>query len=278
VPVDRSSAILRTVERGEPLRDALIIDAHTHLLDGGGSYTPWTDAEGMLQAMDQLGMDSLCISALRALSGDVVAGNDDMLQLVRNYPDRFIGFVVYNPRLPRVSEAELERCFREPGVRGIKIHPASYIHDYPLDGPNYEPVWEFARHHGCPVLTHAGPRTEVHRCGPDLIDRVANQHPGVHLLVGHSGSYDSLDALEAHIEVVRRHDHLYLDIAAMGRFYRAVDYMAQRVGSDRVVFGSDGPFHSFSAELGHVVYARLSDADKERILGLNMARLLGLRS
>ena len=68
----------------------------------------------------------------------------------------------------------------------------------------------------------------------------------------------------------------FLDLSAMGRFYRAVDYMVQRVGSERVLFGSDGPFHSFTVELGHVVYARLSDADKERVLGLNLARLVGL--
>jgi hypothetical protein len=54
MPVDRSSAILQAVERGEPLRDVLIIDAHTHLLAGGGNYTPWTDAEGMLLAGENM--------------------------------------------------------------------------------------------------------------------------------------------------------------------------------------------------------------------------------
>jgi predicted TIM-barrel fold metal-dependent hydrolase len=278
VSIDRSSRFLQAAESGEPLRDVLIIDAHTHLLGGGGNYTPWQDADGMLMAMDQIGIDRACSSALRALNGDLIGGNNAMLELVTKHPDRFVGFVVYNPRLPDVSEAELERCFREPGVRGIKVHPASYVHDYPLDGPNYEPVWEFARRRGCPVLTHAGPRSELHRCGPDLIDRVATRHPQVDLLIGHSGSYDSMDALESHIQVVVRHDHLFLDISAMGRFYRAVDYMVQRVGSARVVFGSDGPFHSFSAEVGHVVYARMTDADKENVLGLNMEALLGPRN
>lgn len=274
----RSSRILEAAERGEPLRDVLIIDAHTHLLGGGGNYTPWADAEGMLQVMDQTGIDSACISALRALHEDAVAGNDEILDLARRHPGRFIGFAVYNPHRPEEGAAELERCFRDPGMRGIKVHPASYVHDYPLDGPNYEPVWEFASRHDCPVLTHAGPRSEVQRCGPEILARVAARHPQVHLLIGHSGSYDSMDALEAHLEIVRLYDNLYLDLAAMGRFYRAVDYMVQRVGSERVVFGSDGPFHSFTAELGHAVYARIADADKERVLGLNMARLLGLRS
>ncbi len=277
MPIDRSSAILQTAESGQPLRDVLVIDAHTHLLGGGGPYSPWTDADGMLLTMDRLGIDQACISALRALSADVEAGNDDVLALVRSHPQRFIGFAVYNPHQPEQSAAELERCRQQPGMRGIKVHPATYVHDYPLDGPNYEPVWAFVERTGWPVLTHAGPRSEAHRCGPELIERVAARHPAVNLLVGHSGSYDSLDALELHIDVVRRHDNLFLDIAAMGRFYRAVDYMVQQVGSERVLFGSDAPGHSFTAEVGHVVYARLSDADKERVLGLNMARLLGLR-
>jgi predicted TIM-barrel fold metal-dependent hydrolase len=52
--------------------------------------------------------------------------------------------------------------------------------------------------------------------------------------------------------------------------------MVDRVGSERVLFGSDGPFHSFIAEFGAVVYARISEEAKENVLGRNTARLLHL--
>ena len=271
------SRILGLVEQGRPLQDVLVIDCHVHYGVPERVGNPWWTAEGLLLQMDRLGIDQACISPGRALRGDVEAGNDDVLALVRSHPQRFIGFAVYNPHQPEQSAAELERCRQQPGMRGIKVHPATYVHDYPLDGPKYEPVWAFVERTGWPVLTHAGPRSEAHRCGPELIERVAARHRQARLIIGHAGAYDSWDALEAHLDLVRRHDNLSLDISAMGRFYRAVDYMVQQVGSERVLFGSDAPGHSFTAEVGHVVYARLSDADKERVLGLNMARLLGLR-
>lgn len=262
--------------QGEPLSDVLVIDCHIHF-GGGRSWTtfiPFGDAEGILAAMDCLGIDQACVSAFRALGGDPFRGNDEVLDLMEQYPDRFIGFAVFNPNYPTDGmAAELERCFQQ-GMRGIKIHPTTYVHDYSIDGSHYEPVWEFAKEHNCPVLTHAGPRTEIHRCGPALLDRVASRHPEVKLIIGHSGAYDSWDALDEHIAVVERHDNLYLDISAMGRFYRAIDYMVERVGSERVLMASDAPLHSIPAEFGHVVFARIPDSEKERILGQNIAGLL----
>ena len=55
------------VKRGLPLDDILIIDCHCHL----GLYrcfnTPGAFAEGMLENMDTLGIDIVCISAIQLL-------------------------------------------------------------------------------------------------------------------------------------------------------------------------------------------------------------------
>ncbi|HBY93368.1 MAG: amidohydrolase family protein [Ardenticatenaceae bacterium] len=270
----RQGRILETVERNLPLSDVLVIDCHVHLGDAAGNFIPWPDAEGMLVSMDSVGINQSCVSSLRSLTSDVRTGNDEVIALTGRYPDRFIGYAVANPNYSDQMEGELERCFRHAGIQGIKIHPASYIHNYPIDGPNYHPVWEFARQRGCPVLTHAGPGTEWHTCGPRGIAAVAESYPEVNLIIGHSGSYHSMAALDEFIAVVRRYANLYLDTSAMGRFYRSVDYMVQHVGAERVLYGTDAPWHSFIAEFGPIVYARISDAEKEKILGLNMARLL----
>lgn len=49
------------------------------------------------------------------------------------------------------------------------------------------------------------------------------------------------------------------------------------MGSDRLMFATDGPALDFPRELGQVAYARISDADKENIFGLNFARLLPMK-
>ena len=272
---EQRGTILGQVEDDQPLDDVLVIDCHAH---HGCSrhWIPYHDEQGLLTTMDRIGIDTACVSSMTALHSDYRAGNDEVIALTERHPERFIGFAVANPRFPDDLEAELERCFRHQGIRGIKIHPATYVHDYPIDGQNYEPVWTFASQRDCPVLTHAGPRSERPKLGPQLIAQVARRHPELKLIIGHAGSYDSWEALDEHIEIVRQHDNLFLDVSTMNRFYRSVDHMVDKVGSERVLFGTDGPFHSFIAEFGAVVYARISDEAKENVLGRNMARLLNL--
>lgn len=269
-------AILARIENDLPLDDIFVIDSHGHNGGSWGHWVPYHDAPGIVTTLDRVGIDMMCISAIKALASDYVDGNDDMIELTEEFPSRFVGLAVANPRFEDDIDAELTRCFANKGVRGIKIHPTTYVHDYPINGSRYEPVWEFAKRQNCPVLTHAGPRSEYPRCGPDLIADVARRHPEVNILIGHTGSYDSWISLDEHIEITRRHDNLFLETSTMNRFYRAVDYMVQQVGSEKVIFGSDGPFHSIIAEFGSIVYARITQRDKENVLGLNMARLLGL--
>lgn len=272
----QSDPVLRRAEDDLPLDNVLVIDCHGHIGESVRCWMPFRDAQGILTTMDRVGVDIFCMSAFRSLRGDYEAGNDEVIAVTEAYPDRFLGYAVAQPRHPDNIAHELERCFEHDGIRGIKIHPTTYVHSYPINGPNYEPVWEFAKRHNCPVLTHAGPRSERHTCGPDLIADVARRHPRVNLIIGHAGSYDSWQALDEHIEVVKQHDNLFLDISTMNRFYRSIDYMVGKVGSERVLFGSDATLHAIIPELGAVIYARISDRAKENVLGLNMARLLKL--
>ncbi len=274
--VPERDAILERIENDLPLDDMLVIDAHGHNGGSWGHWVPFHDAGGIVTTLERVGIDKMCISAMKALATDVQAGNDDMIELTEEFPHRFVGLAVANPRFVHEIDDELARCFQHEGVRGIKVHPTTYVHDYPINGPNYEPVWEFARHHNCPVLMHAGPRSEIPTCGPELIAEVARRHPQVNILIGHTGSYDSWLSLDEHIAITKQYDNLFLETSTMNRFYRAVDYMVQKVGSERVIFGSDGPFHSIIAEFGSIVYARISQREKEDILGRNIARLLGL--
>lgn len=267
--------IKELVEDHLPLDDILVIDSHGHT-GSGKHWIPFRDTDGMLETMNRVGIDRFCVSAMRALSGDFRAGNDEVIALTEQHPDRFTGYIVVNPRYPDDMQAELERCYIHKGMRGIKVHPTTYVHDYPINGERYEPVWEFAKAHDCPVLMHAGPRSERHTCGPQLIDEVARRHPEVKIMIGHAGAYDSWQALDEHIDVTLKHDNLFLEISTMNRFYRSIDYMVQRVGADKVIFGSDGAFHSIIAEFGAVVYARITEEDKRKVLGLNVANLLKL--
>jgi uncharacterized protein len=257
---------------GEPLTPP-IIDAHCHLLARSARdvLVPQSEPAQMVRVMDRYGIDRACISVLGA--GDA---NPDTVRAVEAFPSRLIGFHLVNPRYPQLLQEELEASFARPEMRGIgEVHPTSYHHDYPVTGPNYWPAWEFAEARQLPVLIHAGPHSEIDRCRPSDIALIAENHPGMSVLIGHSGGYDSWELLDEAIAAARSLENVYLDICAMGRHYGALEYMVSKVGPEKVIYGSDAPFHDWSAEIAHVALAKISDDAKAAILAGNMARLLG---
>jgi predicted TIM-barrel fold metal-dependent hydrolase len=77
----------------------------------------------------------------RALAREV---NDELAELVRRYPDRFVGFAASLPlNDPDASLEELERAHRELGANGVLMH--TNVAGQPLDDPRFEPI--FARCH-----------------------------------------------------------------------------------------------------------------------------------
>ena len=143
----------------------------------------------------------------------------------------------------------------------IKVSSAAHQTYYPITGVNFRPAWEFAVAHRWPVLIHSGPRTEVdiRPVGPCEIGKVAAWYPDANFVISHCGAYDAKETWEASEEAIGmalRHDNVYLNFNTLGRYYGIVDYLVQRVGSDKVSFGTDGPGHCFAAEIGHVAYAK----------------------
>jgi len=271
-PLTDGPALRSQALAGEPL-GIPIIDAHSHLLSPSmrDVFVPYAEPAQMVATMDVYGIDSACVSVLGA--GDA---NAETMEAAAAFPGRLIGFHLINPRYPGSMLEDLEASFAQPGMRGIgEVHPTSYHHDYPVTGPNYRAAWEFAAARHLPVLIHSGPRSEAHRCRPDDIGRVAADHPQMNVLIGHAGGYDSWEMLDEAIAVTRRLDNVYLEICAMGRHYGALEYMVAKAGAEKIVYGSDAPFHDWSAEIAHVALAKIGDDAKAAIFGGTMTRLLG---
>ena len=245
-----------------------IIDAHAHMGAYRNFHIPDNDADGMLAQFDAVGIDVACVSHHASISADHVHGNEQVRRAVQRSPERLIGMCVLNPNYPETAEAEIERCFSGPGFRGFKAHPELHG-DYPLDGPGYRPMWEYADHHGLPVLSHSyfgGDRLEVFRA-------LSERYPNTVVLLGHAGIDLGLDRAA---ELANSSDNLVLDMTAMQRHGGAVEYLADRVGPTKLVWGSDSPFIDPGLVLGTIVHADIEDDVREAILYRNMASILGV--
>jgi predicted TIM-barrel fold metal-dependent hydrolase len=135
----------------EPIGDVLL----EKLLDLG---------EGRLRSMDENGIDmqvlSLTIPGVEQLDpriGTALARNvnDALAEVIKSYPDRFLGFASLAPQSPGEAAEELERCVKELDLRGWKTH-SNYGGSY-LDDKKYWPIFERAAKLDVPVYLHIRP-------------------------------------------------------------------------------------------------------------------------
>ncbi|WP_344831846.1 amidohydrolase family protein [Nonomuraea dietziae] len=192
--------------------------------------------------MDRCGVSHAVISSHLAIQLDAAEGNAQTAEIVAQAADRFTGYLTVNPW--QDPAGELDKWGRDTRFGGIKLHPD--LHDYPLTGRRYAPVWEFAQRTGCPVLTHTydgSPYNDL-----PMVDEVAARHPGVVILAGHAGATPL--GFDAAIEVAQRRPGVVLEVC--GSFNTGADIatMVREVGADRVVYGSDFPFIDLRMSLG----------------------------
>lgn len=225
--------------------------------------------------LDEAGVDYGVILAELAPITSAIASNETVERLCKGHP-RLIPFASINPYLVGNPARELEQLVQERGFRGLKLYP-TYSYFYPND-PMLYPMYAKAQELGIAVKWHTGtsafPASRLKYGDPLHIDDVAVDFPDLVAIITHSGRplwYDTAYTL------ARMRKNVYMEIAGLPP-KRLIEYFPdlERV-SDKVLFGSDWP--SVPTMKGNVEAIRalpLSDTAKERILGGNAARLLGL--
>jgi len=252
-----------------PLESGAVIDCHGHLGGWPILNMPKNSVREIVETMDRLGIGRLCLSHFLGILCDFRRGNDILAEVLRRYPGRLIGQAVINPHYPGRIVAELERCGREHGIRLAKIHP--FCHRYPADGPGYRDFWQYTNEKEMVVLTHTADADPT--CAPERFGPIAREYPRVKIILAHAGVTQR--GCEQTMRMVQEHDNLYLDTASSQPHVGMIEKFVRKAGAGRVLFGSDVPVLEPAAQLGRIAYAKITDQEKEKILGLNMKALLG---
>ncbi|HKO18450.1 MAG TPA: amidohydrolase family protein [Acidobacteriaceae bacterium] len=245
-----------------------VLDCHGHIGVHPDFPACKSDADAMVAVMDLLNIERLAVTSTLACYNDCPRGNAEIEAVLRKHPTRFLGYVTVNPNPPGQAVAELERWagFHRPPL--IKLHPG--LHKYPVHGEHYRPIWDYANRHGAVVLVHTWDSDP--NCGPLLFPAIARAHPHARILLGHAGVTwrGYLQAMEA----AESAPNLFLDLAGSQHHRLILERCVQRIGAERILFGSDMPFLEASMTLAHVLTACISDPDKERILRTNFLTLV----
>jgi predicted TIM-barrel fold metal-dependent hydrolase len=225
---------------------------------------------------------------------------EEMRQRVRSFNDwacnlhaaepRVIPFIMADPVLfGRDAAAEIERCLAM-GAAGIKVHPDICGH-----APGDEralPMYELCSALGIPVLTDTtGVARPNGQCfgTPSNWQPVIKQFRDMKLILAHLTG----ERWDEHIAVAREFgDNLFFDTSPgfvdprhPAEQHRALPIAEGRrvlraIGTDRILFGSDGPaaHREIADAVSQLLRLELTDEENRKILHDNAFELLGLGS
>lgn len=239
--------------------------------------------------------------------------NDEIAALVQDRPDRFAGLAILPMQDVPSAIEELTRCMVGLGLSGVMI--GDHVRGRLLDEPDFRPFWAEAQRLGAVVLLHqasptlvASRTTRYHLANTvgNAVERtidvaalvlggVLEEFPELRICLSHAGGYACFAAgrldwgYQWRASARERIPHppsTYLPkffYDCITHDARALRFVADTVGIDRIVFGSDYPgFAAGKAGAGYdpkawlTGLAEFDDAEKRAILEDNPARLLGL--
>jgi predicted TIM-barrel fold metal-dependent hydrolase len=184
--------------------------------------------------------------------------NDLVRETVARFPDRLVGYVWPNPYESGSLEV-VRKALREGGFRGIKLHPL--FHAFLPTDVVVEPFMEEAKRDKVPVAIHSGhPPFSL----PWSIGELAEKYPDVKIVMLHMGHGHGV-YIQAAINTAKRYDNIILETSGMP-MHTKINEAVQKVGEERVVYGSDIPFHHTSVELQRVKMAGLNERELRLVL------------
>jgi predicted TIM-barrel fold metal-dependent hydrolase len=289
----------------------MVIDIHTHAFPDKVSTKAIENLEaiygikafsdgtvsGLLSHMAASGVDLSVILAVSTTPRQVVSINTWIANLPQirtgaaKHP--LMGFGTIHPGFECYRD-EIQRM-KELGIKGVKFQP-TFQQFYPDDERMF-PVYEELIKAGLIILFHAGDEikpVDVIYSTPQRLARVLdtmqneiNTHSyrvqidgspsgPAKFVAAHLGGYRAWGEVAEHL--LGR--DLYFDASYVFGHIDPIR-IAQIIrshGSDKILFGSDFPFAQQGKDVEAVLQLGITQEEKERILGGNASRLLGLDS
>jgi len=273
-----------------------------------------SDVTERIVRMDAAGVDMQVLSSSLVQQSTYWAEPKESLRLERMLNDRMAAVVAANPKrliglggvplaAPALAVAELTRCVRDLGLAGVGI--STTARDMELGDAALRPFWERAEELGAVVYIHPAGNTgarfekwylwnsigqafeEAMAVASLMYEGILDAFPQLKICISHGGGYmpyymgriarnylekpaTRVNMKKSPAEYLRT---LYYDSCVYET--DVLEALVKRVGPDRVVLGSDYPVGE-PKPVEFVESCALSAEDKEKIIGVNAARLFGV--
>ncbi|MFA0961416.1 amidohydrolase family protein [Roseivirga sp. BDSF3-8] len=234
--------------------------------------------------------------------------NDHIADITRKYPNRYVGLGTIPMQSPDLAIAELERCVKDLDMAGVQI--GSHINNHNLDSTELFPIFEAAEELGACILVHPwdmmGKENMPKYWLPWLVGMPAEtclavcsmifggvfeRLPKLRVAFAHGGGSfpftlgrivhgfnvrPDLCAIDNPISPADYIGKFYVDSAVHDE--QTLRYLAEIVGTDTILMGSDYPFPLGEHEPGRIIHdADFNESDKRKMLAANAMEWLGIK-
>ncbi|MBP1996874.1 amidohydrolase family protein [Paenibacillus eucommiae] len=242
-----------------------MIDAHIHL-DGSKLHAE-TLSEG-----DRLGVrlfvgSSICNYIPYPTYEQVSRSNDDMAAVVQAHPDRVAGYCYVNPRHGEKALTDFRRRIEGRTMIGLKLWIATLCND-----PLVFPFIEQSIAYKLPILIHSWRKTVgqlPYESTAEHVADLAERYPEARIIMAHMGGQ-----VETAMNTIAAYNNVYTDTSGSPIGGNEVALAVDRLGPERVIFGSDLGGACLASNLGKVLGAGLSPEAVGLVTQGNMSRLL----
>jgi len=236
-----------------------IIDGHAHVGYTGGWADVGITEEELLAQMDQYNIEKT------ALCNE---NNDITLDIMKRHPNRIIGCVYVNPLNPATVQ-DMDK-YLSNGFSAVKLNPLR--HAYCADAAILDPIMKKALRYNVPVCIHSGhPPYSL----PWQIGLLAERHPDVNIMMIHMGHGHGV-YIDAALKMASRYPNIYLEMSGMPMPTK-IREAYETVGKDRIMFGTDSPFHHPTVEIQKVITSGLDESAQKDIFYNNVKKFFNLR-
>ena len=263
----------------------MLIDFHTHafpekiaekamekLSFASGGLTPYTNGAvtGLLDSMQKNGVQKSVVLSIATNAGQQTNVNNFAAEL-----NKYENLVAFGSVFPFAEDVffELERI-KSLGLKGVKLHPD--YQGFSVDDEKLKPLYKKISELGLVTIFHAGfdyGFPPPYGATPDKMAKALGWFESP-VIAAHWGG---LNCNQEVLDLLCGKD-IYFDTSfgysQMPRYYALK--IIEKHGTDKILFGSDTPWHTPLMEKRLLDNLQLSESERQKIDYLNAQKLLGI--
>ena len=262
-----------------------IIDAHAHIYPDkiaekaskavGDFYGIPMEYVGttnnLLEEEKKAGISRIIVHSVATTPHQVHSINTFIYEQMQMH-NEFIGFITLHQDLTEEEIIDEINYGVTHGFKGIKLHPD--FQKFYIDDPNVFKIYKNAVGK-LPILFHMGDKRYDYSSQERLV-RVANTFKDLICIAAHFGGYSTWGNATQYSNL--KYNNVYFDTSSSLYFleeYKAIQ-LIRTLGADRFFFGTDYPMWDAKEELDRFNALDLTTEEKEKILSLNIKKLLNI--